>query len=301
MDVQHIKKPELELLISAIIKKNVDNSTWEWLKDRGIVVSKEIGSNQLIGTFSAVQRKTVKKNSKLTEVEEIQIDKLLPGFSIHDWSIQRLCRVWLLMQINSSDKYNYLKNIEALFGNAEMNELVALYSALPVLDYPEEWRIRCAEGIRSYMGSVLEAIMYDNPYPSGYLSEPAWNQLILKALFTDKEINRIVGLDDRANKSLATALFDYIHERQAANRTVNIQLWRLVGKFLDENNFDNIYRLFQNGDIIEKKAAALACSLSEYEPAKILLQQESNLKTAIEEDKLNWNSLVEEQKKYRNL
>ena len=62
-----------------------------------------------------------------------------------------------------------------------MNELVALYSALPLLAYPEAWVHRCTEGIRSNIGPVLEAIMIANPYPSENLSEAAWNQVVLKA------------------------------------------------------------------------------------------------------------------------
>jgi hypothetical protein len=61
--------------------------------------------------------------------------------------------------------------------------------------YSEEWKLLCALGIRSNMGNVLEAIMYHNPYPAAYIEEPAWNQLIMKAFFTGKNVNNIIGLD----------------------------------------------------------------------------------------------------------
>ena len=156
---------------------------------------------------------------------------MLPGFSMESWNIHRLCRVWLLMQINASEKENYLNKIETIFRTAEMNELVALYSALPLLQYPKEWIMRCAEGIRSNIGIVLEAIMYENPYAFNNLDESAWNQMVLKAFFTDKDINRIYGLEKRANKKLSATLFDYANERKAANRVVNKDLWPLMEKF----------------------------------------------------------------------
>jgi len=112
-----------------------------------------------------------------------------------------------------------------------MNELVALYSSLPVLAYPEEWKMLCADGIRSNIATVLEAIMLDNPYPAAYLDEAAWNQMVLKAFFTEKDIDRIVGLNQRNNKQLAATLFDYAQERIAADREVNNKLWSLVEKF----------------------------------------------------------------------
>jgi hypothetical protein len=132
------------------------------------------------------------------------------------------------MQPDPADKNAYIKKIENLFSAAEMNEGVALYSALPVLAYPEEWRRRCAEGIRSNIGTVLEAILHRNPYPAEWLEEPAWNQLVMKAFFTDKEIGQITGLETRANRNLSGILTDYAKERQAAGRSVNPKLWELA-------------------------------------------------------------------------
>jgi hypothetical protein len=119
--------------------------------------------------------------------------------------------------------------VEQLFRHADVNELIALYSALSVLDHPNEWVFRCTEGIRSNMGSVLDALMYDNPYPANYLPESAWNQLVLKAFFTDKDLGRIVGLHQRINEQLVSSLIDYAHERMAAGRTVNPLLWNMIG------------------------------------------------------------------------
>ncbi len=90
-----------------------------------------------------------------------------------------------------------------------MNELTALYGALPFLAFPEAWKLRTAEGVRSNIGSVLEAIMVRNPYPAQYLDEPAWNQLVMKAFFTDKPVHLISGLDERANPELARILRDF--------------------------------------------------------------------------------------------
>ena len=84
------------------------------------------------------------------------------------------------MKVNSSDKEKYIQKIEAVFRNAEMNELVALYSALPILAFPEEWKMRCADGIRSNIGVVLEAIMHKNPYPSNFVLK---NQEVMLQFF----------------------------------------------------------------------------------------------------------------------
>lgn len=220
----------IEHVLAEIIRQHADEDQWNWIREKSSFPT------QLNMTFSAIPRKMGKKAITVTPEQDSQIITLCPGFSVNGWTIDRLSRVWLLTQLNSEDKENYIKTIEALYSAAEMNELVALYSSLPLLAYPEAWTFRCTEGIRSNIGTVLEAIMYENPYPSKYLDEPAWNQMILKAFFTDKNVERIIGLDERANKRLATILIDYAHERQAAHRTVNPQLWRLVDKFADVNS-----------------------------------------------------------------
>jgi hypothetical protein len=284
----------MESLLAGIIKQNVNDETWLWLEQRAGQLDANCNAGQLNATFAAVPRKTGKKVIDISKEQEQAINLKREGFLIRGWTIDRLTRVWLLLKLNSNDKDNYIRVIENIFLAAEMNELVALYSALPLLAYPEAWQFRCTEGIRSNIGNVLEAIMYENPYPAEQLDEPAWNQLVLKAFFTDKHVERIIGLDKRANKQLATILIDYVHERRSAHRKINLQLWRLIGKFVDEKNFQEISNLYHNGDDIEKKAALLACGDSNYAEAKELLNQTPDLKHAIEEKSLTWEELVKE-------
>ena len=282
---------ELTALISTIIKQYIGIDNYLWLQEKAGLVKSENNAAQLHLSFTAIPRKAGKQIIKINADQKKHIDSIVPGFIIDDWPLHRLCRIWILIHVDAAEKDNYCNKIESLFKNAEMNELAALYAALPVFAYPEKWIKRCEEGIRSNIGIVLEAIMYNNPYPSKFLDEAAWNQLVLKAFFTDKNVNRIIGLDDRANPELASTLIDYAHERWAAKRPVNIQLWRLVGKFIDETNFSDIQNLFVSGEVYERKAAALACSQSEYAPAKNLLNSAPDLKNEILENKLSWMNI----------
>lgn len=219
---------QLNMEMSGIIYRHLDVSSKQWLDENILQTQSGITTEQLSITFSLIQRKIPKSIVKVTEEDQERINYLYPGFSFRHWSLQRLCRVWLIMHLNPSQKETYINTIEYVFKNAEMNELVALYSSLPVLVYPEEWRMRCAEGIRNNIAIVLEAIMHNNPYPSAYLSESAWNQMVLKAFFTEKDIDKIVGLKDRSNQLLANTLSDYAQELIAAGRPVNEKLWPLV-------------------------------------------------------------------------
>ena len=288
MDQNQIE--QVKDIITTIIQDNLSPDAWIWLAEQR--ANRNQSAQQLNIAFASMPRKTGRSVIHYTRQQAEAISLVRPHFTIENWSIDRLCRVWLLLHFNSTQKDEYFNAIEKLFQAAEMNELVALYSSLPVLYYPQIWRSRCAEGIRSNIGIVLEAIICNNPYPSEQLSEPAWNQLVMKAFFTDKPIDRIVGLDQRANKDLAHMLSDYANERWAASRTVNPQLWRCVEKFIDESNLQSIRRLFRSTDVIEREAAALACDHSNYPAAKELLNQHDSLKIQIESGQLSWDTLA---------
>ena len=122
------------------------------------------------------------------------------------------------------------------------------------------------------------------------MDEAAWNQLVLKAFFTEKNINLIIGLDKRANLELALTLIDYAKERWAAKRKVNPQLWRLVGKFINAEIFETLKVGLQHYDQIEQRAIALAVSQSDYQPAKDYINTFPELKLALSEGNLNWDS-----------
>lgn len=285
----HYNADKMQALLELIIAANCSIEAGSWLKERTMQPSDTAYFNT---GFAQLPRKTGHASVKTTPEQQAALQQIYPHFSISGWTIDRLSRVWLLLYLDSSDKEKYFSTIESLFRSAAVNELVALYSALPLLAYPELWRKRCAEGIRSNMGDVLESIMYHNPYPTAQLDQPAWNQLVLKAIFTGKDIQRITGLDERANRELAYILSDYAHERWAAHRTVPAQLWRLSANFIDEKNFPDIQKAMTGGDEETQRVIALAIAQSQYAPATALLARYPALQEAIALKSLRWETAL---------
>ena len=283
---------QLNTFFLGVLQKNLSADAWKWLHQEGESIRGGGALSKFNVAFVAMPRKTRKNPISVSKGEAVALSSIRKDLSIADWTVDRLSRVWLLLQLNPVDKEKYIAGIENLFLNAEMSELVALYSALPLLAYPESWRKRCAEGIRSNIGQVLDAIICNNPYPSEHLDEAAWNQLVLKAIFTEKPVLEISGLKSRANRNLARALSDYAHERWAAHRPVNPLLWICVSPFIDERNFSDIQHVFTSDNPAERNAAALACYESGYEPARRLLEQSPELKTGIEERKISWSAVA---------
>jgi len=283
----------LKTAFAAIIRENTSIETYAWLTEK---ISSLQNASQFNTTFVTLPRKTGRAPIRLTQEQYESIAKIRPNLFIKHWTIDRLARVWLLLHPDTADREKYFRNVENLFLAAEVNELVALYSALPVLAYQEKWTARCSEGIRSNIGDVLKTIMCNNPYPSENLNEAAWNQMVLKAFFTEKPVEEIIGLDERGNERLAKTLSDYAHERWAAHRPVNPLLWRCVGPYINEQILPDIEKLISSDNKLEKDAASLALYQSNYAPAKKLLIEKDRID--IENGKLSWDLVAEKTNEY---
>lgn len=198
---------------------------------------------------------------------------IIPSWNWQNSTLDQLVRVYLLIHLAA--KEDGKARIDTLFDTAEMNELVALYRALPVLPTPEIWLHRATDAVRSNMGPVFDAIAFGNPYPLHYFSELAWNQLVLKCIFNDKPIHLIEGLDERANQALANTLADFAHERWAAGRRVPSQVWRLIRNFQTETKEQDLKRLVESADPNDRKAAELVLNKSPLEAWKVLEKEET--------------------------
>lgn len=282
--------------LKNILKENLSSDAWKWLENEGQSARTKGEAGKFNIAFVSMPRKTGKHLITLSDEQSRELKTLRSNLTMNGWNADRLARVWLLMQLDPTDKERYTGIIENLYLSAEMSELVALYSSLPLLAYAESWRKRCAEGIRSNIGQVLEAIICNNPYPSEYLGEAAWNQLVLKAIFTERPVLEIIGLRERSNRNLAQSLSDYAHERWAAHRPVNPLLWICVSPFIGDNNFSDIQRVFQSDDHADQEAAALVCFECGYEPAKRLLEQKPQIKNSVESGKTTWATVAERMK-----
>lgn len=281
----------LNTLMQQLLEQQLPAGAWQWLQEKAVAVNS--GGNAFTVAFAAMPRKTGKQVVVPTPEQEAELNRLRTGFTIRNWTVDRLARVWLLLQLDASDLQQYTARIEQLFPAAEMNELVALYSALPLYAYPEAWRHRCTEGIRSNIGTVLEAVITHNPYPSEQLEEGAWNQLVMKGFFTDKRMDQVIGFDERSNAELAQILRDFAHERWAAGRAVPPLLWRGVAPFINQENFADLERAFFSEQSIDRDAAALACARSGYAPAQALLEKHPAAMQAIADGEITWSSLAE--------
>jgi hypothetical protein len=207
----------------------------------------------------------------LTEAERAAADRARPGWLPGTWTAEQAARTLVLLHRSAFNRERWLSELAMLFEHADLGEQVALYQALPLLPHPEAHVARCADGIRSNMTDVFRAVAHRNPFPAENLEEPAWNQMVLKALFVEAGLGPVLFLDERANPALARMLCDYAHERWAAGRPVSPELWRCVGPHADEAGLKDLEKAIEQGDEPTRKAAADALRRSPWPGARRIL------------------------------
>lgn len=282
---------ELRDEILSWLQSRLEDEPRRWIVKKSDNMLEDGEDWEFFTSFSAVPRYTGKAQLNLTEAERQRADEIRTGWKPASWTIDQLGRALMILSIADRPKKDFLEIVEKTHQSSDMGEAEALYKSLPVLPYPNELQARAAEGIRSNMTSVFNAVALRNPYPSEYFDEGAWNQMVLKALFVGSPLYLIQGIDNRANKKLAEMLVDYAHERWAAERSVSPELWRPVGPFAEGEILDDLRKVLEHPDSVQKQAAILALSASSSDKALKIVNKHQDLKENIEQENITWENI----------
>ena len=272
------------------IARQTSEEALRWLRDRCEAIAGGAPDSACFLAFSGAPRRIPKDTLALDQADLSRADALRPGWNPAGWSVDEAARALLVLSRPADDENAYAGMVEQLFSTADVRESAALYRMLPLYPFPERFRARAAEGIRSNMTSVFQAVAHRNPYPSEYFDEGAWNQMILKALFTDSVLYEVVGLDARSNPPLARMLADYAHERWAAGRPVSPELWRPTGPFPAQGYLADLQRVLHSDDEAAQEAAALTLARANAPAADALLDAFPRLKQRMETGELTWET-----------
>lgn len=254
----------LNLIIDLLASQEIDEGALQWVNDKLQQVKNGQSSKDFYIAFSSAYRYVPKDPVKISPAMQQKLEKIYPAFEVSGWTADQLCRLAFMLALNPENNKPLLEN---LFTTAEVNELIVLYKSLYFLENAAEFSARAAEGIRTNMTSVFDAIALHNPFPHKYLNEEAWNQMVLKAIFMQRPVYKIYGIDERSNASLAAILLDFAHERWAAGRAVSPELWRMTTKFMNEEVFTELKKVVETGAPVESHAAIKTLSESGYAPA----------------------------------
>lgn len=289
--MEELNIPAVTSYLMRILSYDSTEEAMTWLEEQKIRIQGDSAGLKLFTAFSQASRYFKKELNQLSDADSEDADKLVAGFRPDKWNRLQTARTYLLLHFEAKDAAHFVKTLDRLLGSADMYEQEAIYAALPILPYQEHLKLRAAEGLRTNITSVFDAIALNNPYPAKYLDELAWNQMVIKAFFLQRPIYQIMGADDRANANLTKILVDYAHERWAAGREVMPEIWRFVAPFLKEEQLKDLQKVISEGNTLEKEAALLACSHSTLPAAHKLLDAHPEVKARIEKGELSWGSI----------
>jgi len=261
-----------------------------WLDGQLQAVGEGPGSQKLFIAIGLASRRFAKAELALAAPDLAAAGKARPGWDPRGWSLADAARILLLVELSRRDDA-FPSVFRDLCRTADVAEAIAFYRGLPLYARPGELEAQAAEGARSNMQVVFEAVAHRNPYPCEEFDEQRWNHMVLKGLFIGSALAPMQGLDERANPRLTAMLLDYARERRAAGRAVSPELWRCVGPFADAGAIADMTRLFE-GTEQERQAAVLALSASPHPEARQLLAAHPDLARRAAAGELTWERLT---------
>lgn len=284
-----------EKLLTVLTNSAPEEST-EWLKTAVADLSGNFEKRPFYYAFSGVSRHFPKKGEIFfSEEDEKNLDRAVPGFSIRGWDQYRLARVVLLSAVLETLKQEtFLETVAALLNTADLREQTAIFSAFPLLPFDEDLVDFAVDGLRTNIIDVFDSIALENPYPSQHFTDDAWNQMVLKALFLDRPLYRIYGIDYRANLKLAEMLSNLAHERWAAGRWVSPELWRSCANFLTDQIVEDLERVVTSEESGYREAVALIVAHDEEDRVAHLRDEVRTFLDDVEDGELTWDILGEQ-------
>lgn len=178
------------------------------------------------------------------------------GWNPQMWSMLETVRVSFVLSRTDLLASDFGDKFNAWFIYADEGEACAYYRSLSLLPEPKRFVWRAAEGCRTNMRTVFMSVACDSPYPYLCFDDVAWNQMVVKAIFTETPLARIYGLDQRLSSTLAVMVLDYIDERRSAGRSVPLDAWLCLGDHYDERVEESL-GVALNASQIDQRAAAL--------------------------------------------
>lgn len=240
----------------------------------------KIEKNPALHFYSSLSLCARKEHGKLEQNPIFKLPNL--NWEAKSWNTRTLIRAVFCLSAAQSLDSNFM---DEAFNTADLNESIDLYQILPLFPANAARTLRASEGLRSNAPVVFNAVAHNNPLPLDF-DQPAWNQMILKALFISSPLSPIMGLEEHWNENLAQMLSDYADERISAKRPVPLELWRCISPYLNERHETMIKALWNSDSEKEQAALSLCIQNSHLDWAK-----ELRASRALPQNLSNWNQL----------
>ena len=180
-----------------------------------------VGAGDFLNRFTALSGSPW--NSPLNPTPDVQVEAqvAVPGIDLRVWSRSDAARALLMFDwIRRSPGQDIVAGLASWYEQGDTTEQTSWLRVLPLLPDPQRWLQLAIDACRTNIQPLFQSIACENPFPAAHFPERNFNQMILKALFNNVALARVIGLEARRNSELARMAADYAAERRAAGRSV---------------------------------------------------------------------------------
>jgi hypothetical protein len=207
-------------VLLAAVRSCASTEAWDWfaggLPRSGVPLERAA----FLGRYAGVGRRFARPAVLLEANESHRL--IAAGIATPErWLLADLARAALLgCAMDAMSPQEHVALVTEVFRTGDNAERIALLRALPLLPGPERFTELAVEACRSHVLDVFAAIACDNPFAAQHFPELSFNQLVMKALFVELPLERVIGWRGRINAELRRVATDYEAERRAAGRPV---------------------------------------------------------------------------------
>lgn len=243
-------------LINDFLMARLDAKAADFIRNTQLEIQGDVEDARFTSLISLASRYIPRQLLMPTSNEVASAQKILAGWNPNAWSMLEAARITLILSRNDLLSNDFPDCFNRWFNYADEGELCALYRAIPLLPEPQRFVWRAAEGCRTNMKSVFTAVTCDSPFPQKYFDDVAWNQLLVKALFTETPLTRVYGLDLRISTTLSHMVLDYMDERSSAGREIPLDSWLCLGESTDAR-FEKFVKIALKSSSLKNGASAI--------------------------------------------
>lgn len=144
------------------------------------------------------------------------------------WPRDVAARVCVLAFIAERHPDELVRLVGELYRDGDSREKAGVLRALSLLGDGARFVTLALDAGRTNETDLFATLACDNPFPARHYPELELNKLVMKAAFVGVPIDRIVGLDRRANPELARMGMEYIDEQESARRRFPPEIWLAI-------------------------------------------------------------------------
>jgi hypothetical protein len=207
-------------LLLDLLKRRRGGQGGGWFDAVARIRESSFNRDSFAESFAAAARHLGRGPLDLTAEEGAGLQEMGVDWTLGGWGLDEMGRATLLLLAARLGADEFEPLLESCYRRGENRERQAVLRSLPLLPAADRFLYVGVDACRSHVQPIFEAIACENPYPATHFPELNFNQMVLKALFINVSLERIVNLPRRVTSDLARMARAYESERRAAGRGV---------------------------------------------------------------------------------